>query len=527
MRDRALEVARRLGLTTWYGNPGSTEIPLLAGLPQDIRYVLALHEGVATAMAAGHALASGRPQLVSLHAGAGLGNAVSSLITAQVSRAPLVVLVGQQDRRHLDFEPFLSARLGGLAGDYPLAVHEPVRAQAVPAALARAHHEAGQGQGPVLLVVPMDDWEQPMEAGELAAAEEVVSSAAADPAQLARLAASLRDSSSPALVAGAGADTEAGWEAMTELAGRLACPVWRDPFSSRAGFPQDHPQFAGVLPAGRSELRRSLREHDLVLVVGAAALRQYHYEPGPLFTPGTVVAVITDRAEEANRSPARLALLGPVAASCRALAQLLPQREGGWRRPGETGPVPDGASPGISAGRLFRALARRLPPEAVLVEECPSARDELERLLPARRPLGFLSAGMGGLGFALGAATGVRLAQPRRPVLAVVGDGSAVYGIQAAWSAAHYRVGALFLVLDNGGYRVMDRLAQGRGPVPWPDFAEVRVDGLARALGCAAERVSEARELDRLLDRVIPGLDAADQPLLINVELAASPGARS
>ena len=123
VRDATFDVFRRLGLTTIFANPGSTEVPFLTGLPDDIRFVLALHEGSVVGIATGWAIAGDRPALVNLHTTAGLGNAVGALATARVNRAPLVVLVGQQDRRHLALEPFLTGRLEGLAGDYPVWVN--------------------------------------------------------------------------------------------------------------------------------------------------------------------------------------------------------------------------------------------------------------------------------------------------------------------------------------------------------------------------------------------------------------------
>jgi benzoylformate decarboxylase len=166
---------------------------------------------------------------------------------------------------------------------------------------------------------------------------------------------------------------------------------------------------------------------------------------------------------------------------------------------------------------VFAALAERLPPETVLVEETPSNRPELHARIPARTPLGFLSAAMGGLGFALPAATGVRMAQRGRPVVAVVGDGSALYGIQALWSAAHYGVGVLFVVLANGGYAIMDLLAARHGgEPPWPGF-DVDVAGLARAFGCPARLVAEHDELLAALDDVVPTLAARREPLLLEV----------
>jgi benzoylformate decarboxylase len=170
---------------------------------------------------------------------------------------------------------------------------------------------------------------------------------------------------------------------------------------------------------------------------------------------------------------------------------------------------------------VLAALAERLPRNAVVVEEAPVDRPELHERIPAREPLGFLSAAMGGLGFALPGATGVRMAVPHRPVVAVVGDGSSLYGIQALWSAAHYRVGVLFVVLSNGGYAIMDRLAERQGAAgPWPGFDEVDVAAVARGFGCPARSISVHDELVAALDEVVPTLASREEPLLLDVAIA-------
>jgi benzoylformate decarboxylase len=172
---------------------------------------------------------------------------------------------------------------------------------------------------------------------------------------------------------------------------------------------------------------------------------------------------------------------------------------------------------------VLAALAERLPRDAVVVEEAPIDRPEVHERLLAREPLGFLSAAMGGLGFGLAGATGVRMALPERPVIAVVGDGSAMYGIQALWSAAHYGVGVLFVILSNGGYAIMDRLAERQGlEAPWPGF-DVDIAALARAQGCEAHRISEHDALLRKLDEVVPDLVARRHPLLLDVVIAPTP----
>jgi benzoylformate decarboxylase len=522
VREAAFDVFREYRLTPLFSNPGSTEVQLLAGLPDELPFVLGLHEGSVVGMATGYALGRGAPALAILHTTPGLGNAVSALATARVNRAPLVVIVGQQDRRHLATEPFLAGRLLGLAGDYPVWVDQPVRAEDVPGAIARAHHEAVTGRGPALVIVPMDDWAaEAAPPAERAAPRHVVRSAGADGETVAELAALVAGARSPALVVGSDADDPVAWEALRTLADRLGCPVWQESFGARAGFPHDHPLFAGHLPADRTRLRATLAPHDVVLVVGAPAFRQYAYEPGPFVEEGTRVVVVSRDPAEVHRSTAELAVLADPAAACRELARLVPAREAGQLPAPASPPAlppPDPGEP-LRAGHVFAALAERLPRDAVVVEESPSSRPELLVRLPARVQLGIVSPAMGGLGFALPAAVGLRLALPDRPVVAIVGDGSSLYSIQALWSAATYGAGALFVILRNSGYAIMDRLAEREGgQAPWPPF-DVDVAGLARSFGCPADSVSDHDALLAALDETLLGLAARNEPFLLAVDV--------
>jgi benzoylformate decarboxylase len=507
-----------------FGNPGSTEVPFLAGLPDDIPFVLALHEGPVVALATGYAIGRGEPALALLHTTAGLGNAVGAIATARVNRAPVVIVVGQQDRRHLVFEPFLTGRLAGLAGDYPVWVDQPVRPQDVPGAVDRAWHEAATHRGPAIVVVPMDDWLAEVdEDREHAAAAAVLRPAAVDDDAVAALAAFLDGAERPALVAGAGADDPAAWAALVALAERLVAPVFQESFGARAGFPQDHRLFAGFLPADRPRLRERLAPYDRVLVVGAPVFRQSPYTAGRFTEPDTQIAVVTQDPDEAHRSPAELAVLAPPAAVCAAVADRLPQRSSEPPEQFRPPPAPDPPADDepMRAGHVLAALAERLPRDAVVVEEAPVDRPELHDRLAAREPLGFLSAAMGGLGFALGGAAGVRMAVPERPVVAVVGDGSSLYGIQALWTAAHYRVGVLYVILSNGGYAIMDRLAERHGEQgPWPGFGDVDVAAIARGFGCPARTVATHDELTSALDEVVPTLATGEEPLLLDVAIA-------
>jgi benzoylformate decarboxylase len=528
VRDATYGVLRAHGLTTLFSNPGSTEVAFLAGLPDDLEFVLGLHEGSVVAMASGYAIGRGRPAFVLLHTTAGLGNAVSALATARVNRAPLVVVVGQQDRRHLPLQPFLAGKLEGLAGEYPVWVDQPARAQDVPGAIARAAHEAVTGRGPAIVIVPMDDWLAPADGpAELAAPGRVLRPPAVDDAAVDALASLLDEATAPALVVGAGAATDAAWEALIALAEGRGLPVFQESFGARPGFPQDHPRFAGQLPADRPRLRAALAAHDAVVAIGAPIFRQYPFAEGPLVEPGTRLAVVSDDPDEVHRSPAELAVLGDPAAISAALAlRPDPSRRSSDGRlvvPPAPPALPQPGAP-LRPGHVLHELAGRLPADVILVEESPSSRPELEQRLPARTPLGFVSAAMGGLGFAVPAAVGLRLACPQRPVVAIVGDGSSLYQVQALWSANRYGAGALFVVLVNGRYAIMDRLAERHGqPSAWPDFEDIDVAGVARSLGCPAQRVVSHDELTAVLDDVIPTLAARERPLLLAVEVAPDP----
>jgi benzoylformate decarboxylase len=525
VREATFDVLRALSLTRIFSNPGSTEVSFLAGLPDDLEFVLGLHEGSVVGMATGYALGRGAPAFALLHTTAGLGNAVAALATARVNRAPLVVMVGQQDRRQLAQEPFLAGRLHGLAGEYPVSVDQPVRAQDVPGALVRAYHAAVCARGPALVIVPMDDWHEPApEAHEVIGPERLLRAGAASPEAIDELAAWLEEAEAPALVVGAGADTEEGWAALVALAEHLRCPVWTEAFGARAGFPQDHPLFAGHLSPSRSRLREMLRPHDAILAVGAPIFRQYAYEPGPLVDPGTRLALVTDDHAEAHRSLSQLTIVAEPSTVCRGLIERSARREGPqpgpFPRPAPLAPPAPGEP--LRAGHVLGALAERLPADAILVEESPSSRPELHARIPARVPMGFLSAAMGGLGFAVPGTIGLRMALPDRPVVAVVGDGSSMYAIQALWSAARYRVGALFVVMANGRYAIMDKLAANTGkPAPWPAFDTIDIAAIARALGCEAIRIEDHGDLLTRLDSALAELARRDSPLLL--EIAVEP----
>lgn len=374
------------------------------------------------------------------------------------------------------------------------------------------------------MIVPMDDWLQPADELAVSGPAAVRRPAVIAAEDVRELAAMIAGASSPALVVGPGADSAEGWAAVVGLAERLRCPVWQESFARRVGFPQDHELFAGYLPWQRAQMRRALEPYDLVLAIGTGAFRLYLFDaPEPMVGPAVRVATVTEDPANAHRTVGELALVGPVAAACKELAGQLPQREAAKPKPLSWPTAPPPPEPGtpLRAEHVLAALASRLPRDAMVVEETPSSQPELYRRIPIRTPLGLVSAANGALGFGLPGSIGLRMGLPDRPVVAVLGDGSILYAIQALWSAAHYDVGVLVIVMANGGYAIMDRLARESGGVgAWPRFGAIDIAGIARCLRCNAVRVETHDELSSAFEGAFAGLRSAREPLLIEVVIA-------
>jgi benzoylformate decarboxylase len=371
----------------------------------------------------------------------------------------------------------------------------------------------------------MGDWLEPADELAAGAPARILRPHSVSAGQVAELADLLAEADSPALVVGAPEAED--WDAVVALAEHLRCPVWQEPFSRRVAFPQDHPLFAGHLHWQRRLMHDVLARYDVVLAVGTNAFRAYLFdEPVALVEPSTRVAVLTADPAEAHRSPCELAVVAPVGATCRALVEVLPPRTDAgnapepMRRPARL-PAPGVGEP-LRPGHVLDALAERLPDDVLLIEECPSSQPELYERIAVRVPFGFLSTANGCLGFGLAGSIGLRMGLPDRPVVAVLGDGSTMYAIQALWSAARYDVGVLLVVLANGGYAIMDALARRHGGEgAWPRFESVDIGGMARALGCPTVRVQTHDELVRTFDEVLPDLATRREPLLVEAVVAA------
>ena len=513
VREATFDLLRRLGITTVFGNPGSTELPFLKDFPDDFRYVLALQEASALGMAEGFAQGSGRAALVNLHTGPGLGNAMGAMITAWHNKTPLLVTAGQQDRRHSALEPLLTGGLVDLAKPYVKRSLEPVRAEDVPGEIRRAYHTAMQHpRGPVFVSVPMDDWDAEAEPMDH---HDVVHRTAPDPEGIERFAGVLREAQNPVIVAGAGVDRAGAFHDAVTLAERLAAPVWQDPISALASFPQDHPLFWGHLPPAQKQLAERLSGHDVVLVLGAPVFLYYPYDPGPTVEEGTQVLHVSEDPADAARAAVGVSLVGDVGLAIRDLLGSLPAsgRPAAPRR--EPPPEPESTTP-MSVEYVMHTVAGALPAEAAVFDETASSKAKLHRYIRFNRPGGYHTSAAGGLGFCMPGSVGFKLAVPERPVVCMIGDGSSMYSVQALWSAARHGANVVFVVVNNRGYSILKgfRDAIGAGDrVPGLDVPGIDFVGVAQGLGVEGETIGEAGDLLPAVKRALN----AGRPYLLDV----------
>jgi benzoylformate decarboxylase len=523
VREATFEMLRARGMTTVFGNPGSTELPMLKDFPDDFRYVLGLQEAVAVGMADGYAQASGLVGHVNLHTAPGVGNAMGAIFNAQANKSPLLVTAGNQTRSLMTLQANLTNR-DAARMPHPLVKwsYEPPRAEDVPHALARAIHAASlPPRGPAFVSIPMDDWDAEVDddAVRHQTTRAVRGRVQPGPDQIRELAARLAGASAPALVVGPDVDASGAWDAAVALAETQRLPVFATPApgGGRIGFPEDHALFQGILAPAIGPVSEMLGGHDLVLVVGSSVFPYYPNIPGPLLPSGTELIAITSDADEAARAPMGDAIVADVRLTLEALVDELDAEVD--RDPPPERPPPEEVelTDPMSPSTAVRALASVFPEDGIVVLESPSATPALRNQLRLGRPGSYYFGAGGGLGFGLSAAIGVQLAQPERPVVCVLGEGSAQYAITGFWTAAAYRVPVTFLVLRNEEYSILKwfGMLESVEGAPGLDLPALDVAAVAAAYGVPSRRVADREELTDALRTAI----GSGGPELVEVQV--------
>ncbi len=537
------------GVKYIFGNPGTTELPLMDALVTEPRmnYVLGLHEVPVMAMADGYAQATRHVGVVNLHISCGLGNAMGMLYNAWQEGTPLIVTAGQQDQRIAFEEPVLWSDMVRVARPWTKWACEVTRLADLPSAIRRALQVAlTPPTGPVFLSIPLDVQMEQAEL-DLSLGTPLATEVRPPVAALRQASDILASAQRPAILAGSRvteADAVAGLVRLAEL---LGAPVYSECGTShgRIPFPTDHPLAAGILPLWSPEVHPLLAQHDVILAVGLNVLRQYLYHEPPPIPPGVRLVHVDQNPFELGKNyPLAVGVWGHLRPALDELAAMLDQavspafREAARQRIDVQAAKQRAARAELWAEIererearplapvvAMNAIAAALPEDVAVVEEAVTTTNTvLERLGAIRRPDGYFAHRGWALGWGLGCALGVRLAWPDRPVLAILGDGAAMYGIQGLWTAARYRIPVTFVVCNNSQYQILKACARVlnlpqamEGNFVGQDLVQPDIDfvSLARSLGVEAMWIEDPDQLTAAVRESLAG----DRPRLFEVPI--------
>jgi benzoylformate decarboxylase len=532
------------GVEVMFGNPGTTELAIMEALAHQsqIGYVLGLQESVVVAMADGYARASHRLAACNVHVAPGLGNAMGSLYNAKFYGSPVLITAGQQEQGHGLTEPLLYDPLLPIAQPMVKWAVEVSRVQDLPRIVRRAAKVAlTPPTGPVFISLPGDilDAEGVLDMGRPTRVD-----AASRPSDetLLRLADALLSAVNPVVIAGHELATREALQEAAALAEALGAPVWQQTVPYAAHFLSEHAAFMGQLTRNQQQVRDTLAPHDLIVFLGADQLRMSVHSAVDAMPPGARILQIGERDWElAKNYPAELAIRADVKQTLRALLPVLQARAGSHHAGEARRRLEALAANNWSAKRerarqdatkladarpidprvLMLRLTEALPRDAVVLEEALVSGFSLLNFLALRDAHGFYGLASGGIGFAMGGAVGVSLALRDRPVVAIVGDGSAMYSIQALWTAAHMRLPITYVIPNNRGYRILkERLKSMRGTDRFigMDLREPDLDfvALAQSMGVRARRITEPAEIGPALRDAMQGAG----PSLLDMRVA-------
>ncbi len=473
-----LSVLKDEGVTHLFGNPGTTELPLMDALKDhpDLTYVLGLQESVVVTMADGFSRASGKLAACNVHVAPGLGNAMGAIYNAKFTGAPLLITAGQQEQGHGLTEPVLYDPLVPIAAPLVKWAVEVTRLEDLPRIVRRAAKIATTPPtGPVFLSLPGDvlNDEKGVDLGRSTRIDTVVRPG--DQALMALTKRLLR-AERPALLVGHEVVTSDAFEEIARFAEVLGAPAYQQTVPYGAHFPSEHPAFMGALSRDQKDVRKTLAEHDLLIVAGADVLRMSVWQETDPLPPDLPLIQLGQLDWEMGKNyPAEIAIRSDLKATLNVLIPILEDvggerlrnkanerlaavAERNWsakrevRRAAASGRA--GARP-VANDWLMMQVVDALPADAVLVNEGLTAATTLLDMLPFRDVGGFHAFASGGIGWAIAAAVGIQLARPERPLVAVIGDGSAMYTIQALWTAAHLNLPITYVIANNQGYRIL------------------------------------------------------------------------
>ncbi|MFP6771656.1 MAG: thiamine pyrophosphate-dependent enzyme [Alphaproteobacteria bacterium] len=549
-RQVLMESLRANGVERIFGNPGTTESPLLDSLQSypEIEYVVALHEGIAVGAASFYAQASGKTPMVNLHVAPGLGNGIGMIYGALKANSPMVVTAGQQDTRLRLREPVLGHDLAAMAAPVTKWSVQVERADEMAAIMHRAFKIANEAPaGPVFVALPINVMEQETE-NTAAASKQIYAAPRPDPDGIAAMAQQIQGAKNPVIVVSDDVARAGATDHLVALAEAMGAGVWFEAIRHHSAFPNRHPNAKGILPVDAAAIRNALGDADLVLLIGGPFFEEVWFAPGAPFPDGAMVLQIEETAKRlAYNHALDGGLVGHLPSALRALTDsLIDGLANGGYPAAATARNQAHASESAEASAAYQARSQRAwdrnpmsmprvmaeiaagtPDNAIVVEEAITAGLDLARAFNFATPGDYYSGRGGGIGQGLAGAIGAKVAQPDRPLLAVSGDGSAMYSIQALWSAAHHDLDIVFVILVNREYRIlkhnMDTYRQRFDANSNQDYPEMNLDTpaldfvtMANGMGVPGTTVSDPAEVAPALKEAFA--TAGPRLIAINIE---------
>ena len=526
-RQAFVELLISEGVTHLFGNPGTTELPIMQALPNypSLKFILGLQESVVMGMADGYARASRQLTAANVHVAPGLGNAMGALYNAKFSGSPVILTAGQQEQGHGLLEPLLYDDLTSMAAPLVKWSIEVTRLQDLPRIMRRAAKIAmTPPTGPVFISLPGDILN---EIAEIDMGQSVRIDHRVRPSDksLDALANALLSAKNPVIISGQELSSQQAFVDASALASLLGAGVFQESVPFSATFPTSHPQYLGMLTRSQENVRKTLDPFDLVLCLGADLLRMSVYSPVEPLPNHSRVLHLSERSWELGKNyRTELALQANVCETLSVLLPLLRSRidtkykeqaqirakaleQQNWavtRNKLTTQVLTQSSIRPMSASTFVMHITNQLTPDVIVVEEALTSTQSLPQYLHQHYPDSFFGLASGGLGFAIPGAVGVSMAKPGRPVVAIVGDGSAMYGIQGLWSAAHFKLPITYVIANNMGYRIIkERLVsmQGSDRFIGMDMNDPAINycQLAQSMGMGSIKVSDPADLDAAL----------------------------
>jgi benzoylformate decarboxylase len=530
-RSAFLALLKDEGITHLFGNPGTTELPIMHALKDhpDLTYVMAMQESLVVAIADGYSRASGKLVACNVHVAPGLGNAMGSLFNAGFTGTPMILTAGQQEQGHGLMEPVLYGPLVQMAEPLVKWAVEVTRLEDLPRIVRRAAKIATTPPtGPVFISLPGDILNA--EAGiELGRSTRVDTRVKPSDEALGALVARILKAERPVIITGDEIVKSDALHEAAQFAETLGAAAYQCSTPYGAHFLSESPCFMGSLSRLQKQVREVLSPYDLMIVLGADPLRMSVYsEVDPLPDGLGIVQIGLVDWDLAKNYGAEIALKADVKETLRALIPALKAAGGGaletrakqglaalapknWtaKRKGVIEQISKASTKSpIDPDWLALQMVEAMPDNAILVDEGLTSSRQILAMRPHRDRYGYHALASGGIGWGLPASVGVSLANPNRPVVCYSGDGSSMYSIQSLWTAANHKLPLTFIIVNNGGYRIIkQRLLAFHGDDHYVgmDFVDPPVDftGIAKSLGLEAIKVTDPGQLKSVLSSAI------------------------